>query len=394
MQTFSNSRPSTPPFRHIIVHFEDEQAVFAPQHPEKLSANPLTHNVESADVHHDIDVIQLHSSEFNHLDPPDLISHLAKTVSDIVVLDSWPCGTQPIVWIAPSSELQLNPAMAAIEVLRSEFSDEALDIIFVIEGERGKTSNKYREPQWLRKAWTEIGNFAYCGTVDAVCNVLHHTTQLGDSEMLKTCSKKQRRPWEVKEPRRPDVTGCFSFGKRKAEPVDTIRFYDREKPWYQFTNFFQGVGFFWEPTLEKFRSVEHFFQAMKTTDPAERVKIALAASARNALNIARNSTSMRWYWDQQCLCGDLFKERIMFIALMQKFSVEEPRLRTLLLSTGTCQLSEASRVDSYWGSGDDGKGKNRLGFLLEKVRVAIQREECLARRAYNHFESKFQELWH
>ncbi|KAG0025357.1 hypothetical protein BGZ82_010068 [Podila clonocystis] len=379
-------RPSTPPFRHIIVHIEDGQAVFAPQHPQELSANPLTHNVESAGVRHDTDVIQLHSSEFNHLDPPDLASHLAKSVSDIVVLDSWPCGTQPIVWIAPCSELELNHARAAIEVLRSEFSDEALDIVLVIESERSTRNNKYREPEWLRRAWTEIGYFAYCGTIDAVCSVLHHTTQLGDSERLMTCAQKRRRPWEVKEPSRPNIIRCFSFGKRKAEPVDTIR--------YEFTNFFQGVGFFWEPTLEKFRSVEHFFQAMKTTDPTERVKIALAASARNALSIARNSTSMRWYWEQQCLCGDLFKERIMFMALMQKFSAEEPRLRTLLLSTGTCQLSEASRVDSYWGSGDDGKGKNRLGFLLEKVRVAILREECLARRAYNHFESKFQELWH
>lgn len=77
---------------------------------------------------------------------------------------------------------------------------------------------------------------------------------------------------------------------------------------------------------------------MKTTDPTERVKIALAASARDALGIARNSTGMKWYWEQQCLCGDLFKERVMYMALMQKFSIEEPQLRTLLLSTGTCQL--------------------------------------------------------
>ncbi|KAG0080014.1 hypothetical protein BGZ93_003046, partial [Podila epicladia] len=125
------------------------------------------------------------------------------------------------------------------------------------------------------------------------------------------------------------------------------------------------AGFFWEPTLEKFSTVEHFFQAMKITNPTERVKITLAVSARDAFNIGRNSTGTKCYWEQQCLCGDLFKER-----------------------------NEASCVDSYWGSGDDGKGKNRLGFLLEKVRAAILREECLRRGGYSYFESKFQELWH
>lgn len=73
-------------------------------------------------------------------------------------------------------------------------------------------------------------------------------------------------------------------------------------------------------------------------DPTERIKIAQAASARDALKIARSSTGMKWFWEQQCSCGDLFKERVMFMALMQKFSVNEPRLRMLLLSTGTCQL--------------------------------------------------------
>ncbi|KAF9293740.1 hypothetical protein BGZ74_011575 [Mortierella antarctica] len=367
MHDFWN-RSSIPRFRHIIVHIEDGQTLFSRRHPDALSTNPLTYNVETTGFLGCTDVIQIYSSEFNHLDPADLDSHLAESVSDIVILDSWPSGTQPIVWIAPYSRQECYHAEMIIEMLRREFSDEALDIVLVVESVGGIRS-KHREPEWLRRAWANIGHFAYCGTAKAVFSVLLHATQDGASERPMTHSQGQHRLSAVREPRRPDIVrhgggGC-SFVKHAAEHVDTIRFYDREKPWYEFTNFFQGAGFFWEPSLERFSTVEHFFQAMKTMDPTERVKITLAVSARDAFNIARNSTGTKWYWEQQCLCGDLFKER-----------------------------NEASRVDSYWGSGDNGKGKNRLGFLLEKVRAAILREECLRRQGHGYFESKFQELWH
>ncbi|KAF9427053.1 hypothetical protein BGZ94_005546 [Podila epigama] len=82
----------------------------------------------------------------------------------------------------------------------------------------------------------------------------------------------------------------------------------------------------------------------------------------------------------------------MFLALMRKFSKEEPILRNLLLSTGTCQLAEASPRDSYWGTGNDGKGLNRLGFLLEKARAFILRQE-LEGREHGSFDDMFYEFW-
>ncbi|KAF9217871.1 hypothetical protein BGZ59_008979 [Podila verticillata] len=390
-------RPVIPRFRHIIVHIDNEWAIFTPQTPDALSTNLLANSVEKAAFRDDSHVIQFHSS-FGYLDKKDMALNLAKSVGDTVVLDCWPCGTSPMVWIAPFSKHELDPALTVIRALRCEFPEDALDIVLLHEGVQ-TPRGKFEVPSW-QESWHNSGRFAHCGSPKAVASVLRHVTQsAADSERVMTRAQGQRRLWASKEFMRQDVVryeggSCFHPSRRKGDLVDTIRFYNREKPWYEFTNFFQGAGFSWEPTLERFSTVEHFFQAMKTTDPTERIKITRAASARDALKIARNSMSMKWFWEQQCSCGDLFKERVMFMALMQKFSADEPRLRVLLLSTGTCQLNEVSPVDSFWGSGEDGKGKNRLGFLLERVRTAVLREEFLRRRGLDCYECRFAERWH
>jgi ribA/ribD-fused uncharacterized protein len=61
------------------------------------------------------------------------------------------------------------------------------------------------------------------------------------------------------------------------------------------------------------------------------------------------------------------KEEIMHQALIYKFNAH-PDLAERILSTGQSTLIEDSPVDWYWGIGSDGKGKNRLGVLLMKVR--------------------------
>ncbi|KAG0085583.1 hypothetical protein BGZ93_000610, partial [Podila epicladia] len=232
MHDFWN-RSSIPRIRHIIVYIEDGQTVFSHPHPDEQSTNPLTQEVEITGSHDGTEVIQIYSSEFNHLDPSNLGSHLAESVSNVVVLDSWPSGTHPIVWIAPCSERECCHAEVIIEMLRREFSDDALDIVLVIESD-GVTCSKYRRPEWLQRVWANIGHFAYCGTAEAVFSVLHHVTEDGASERLMSRSQGQRQTLVIKEPRRPDIVGYggggSSVGKIEAEHVDTIRFYDREKP--------------------------------------------------------------------------------------------------------------------------------------------------------------------
>ena len=44
----------------------------------------------------------------------------------------------------------------------------------------------------------------------------------------------------------------------------------------------------------------------------------------------------------------------------------------MLIKTGILVLREKSWWDSYWGTGRDGKGKNRMGYLLSIVRNELQ----------------------
>lgn len=65
------------------------------------------------------------------------------------------------------------------------------------------------------------------------------------------------------------------------------------------------------------------------------------------------------------------KEDVMRRALEAKFT-QHSSLSILLLSTGGRQLQEASPYDNYWGMGNNGKGKNRLGQLLMELRDSIR----------------------
>jgi ribA/ribD-fused uncharacterized protein len=60
----------------------------------------------------------------------------------------------------------------------------------------------------------------------------------------------------------------------------------------------------------------------------------------------------------------------MLHALRCKFA--DPELQVLLLSTGLRTLIENSPHDSYWGCGRDGKGENRLGVILMRVREDLR----------------------
>ncbi|KAF9971994.1 hypothetical protein BGZ73_004942 [Actinomortierella ambigua] len=93
-------------------------------------------------------------------------------------------------------------------------------------------------------------------------------------------------------------------------------------------------------TQERYPTTEHYFQAQKFTDDACRRKVATANSPRDAFQMANN----RWfrdfksYWDDQCRCGAIYKERVMTEGLLYKFSGKKPLARYSLLATGTCHL--------------------------------------------------------
>lgn len=109
-------------------------------------------------------------------------------------------------------------------------------------------------------------------------------------------------------------------------------------------------------------SSEHAFQAAKTLDRNERIKIARASSPGMAKTLGRH-VSLRRDWEET-------KDSIMGEILHIKFS--NPELKDKLLRTGDSRLVEGNTWgDVYWGVCGN-KGKNKLGKLLMKVRESLK----------------------
>lgn len=129
---------------------------------------------------------------------------------------------------------------------------------------------------------------------------------------------------------------------------------------------YQFLSNFWPSEVElegaKYPTVEHAYQAAKTTVPEEREKIRLAASAGAARKLGRKVT-IRPDWEA-------IKVSIMADLLDQKFSGE---LSLKLQATGSEELIEGSWWgDTYWGV-CKGEGQNILGKLLMKIRENLEK---------------------
>ena len=106
-------------------------------------------------------------------------------------------------------------------------------------------------------------------------------------------------------------------------------------------------------------SVEHGFQACKSLSRKDRIRISKLKTAGEAKQAGRK-LKLRGDWEE-------VKEIIMYNYLMQKFKDSE--LRSKLLATGDNILEEGNWWgDTYWGI-CKGKGKNRLGKLLMRLRA-------------------------
>jgi ribA/ribD-fused uncharacterized protein len=110
-------------------------------------------------------------------------------------------------------------------------------------------------------------------------------------------------------------------------------------------------------------TVEHAFQAAKTTDPAKAREIRKAKKPGDAKRLGRK-VRLREDWEQ-------VKDSIMYELLKKKF--KDDSLKRGLLATKDEYLEETNTwKDTYWGV-CDGKGSNKLGHLLMKVRSELQK---------------------
>jgi ribA/ribD-fused uncharacterized protein len=144
-----------------------------------------------------------------------------------------------------------------------------------------------------------------------------------------------------------------------------IYFFNREDKYYQLSNF---AGFGFVLAENKWRTMEHYFQAMKFEGTTQFERILNCGSPKQAKDLGQSrAVPIRQDWDS-------VKEEIMLNGLRAKF--KDPELKGVLLSTGKKELVENSPYDKYWGIGSNGKGKNRLGVLLMQLRAEIKNEKA------------------
>jgi ribA/ribD-fused uncharacterized protein len=115
---------------------------------------------------------------------------------------------------------------------------------------------------------------------------------------------------------------------------------------------------------KEYRSVEHWFQSQKFTNPVLQEEIRLSPTPASAKTMGKKKDiSFRSDWDS-------IREEIMMEGLRAKFH-QNILLYVNLCKTGDMELKEDSSWDSYWGIGKFGNGKNRMGYLLMKLRSEI-----------------------
>ena len=153
------------------------------------------------------------------------------------------------------------------------------------------------------------------------------------------------------------ISSWFGFGFNRTGPV---KFYNREDPYYEFTNFYEVSV---KIDDRDWLTTEHYFQAQKFVGTPLVETIRILSRPREAFDKSRDPRYSHWRRND----WESVKEDVMYKALQAKFSQHE-KLRRLLLGTGDRELIEHSPHDSYWGDGGNGTGKNRLGVLLVRLR--------------------------
>jgi len=143
----------------------------------------------------------------------------------------------------------------------------------------------------------------------------------------------------------------------------SIEFSSKTDTYYEFSNFYLSKMII--DDIE-WKSVEHYFQAQKfPTDKILQDKIKNASSPTVAKKLGRTKTEhFRNDWEE-------VKEQIILVGLRSKFN-QNKELKEMLIKTQNLVLKEKSWWDSYWGTGRNGKGKNRMGYLLSIVRNELQ----------------------
>lgn len=142
----------------------------------------------------------------------------------------------------------------------------------------------------------------------------------------------------------------------------TIKFYKTGDPHGHMSNYKRARFFIYG---RWWGCVEAPYQAQKTFVQSEQDEI-WAAKTSNESRLLGQKVTFRPDWDK-------VKDQVMYECCLAKY-LQHHDLRTQLLATGDEELVEDSPVDSYWGCGKDGSGKNMLGKVLMRIRTELKDE--------------------
>ncbi len=155
------------------------------------------------------------------------------------------------------------------------------------------------------------------------------------------------------------VDGMF-FSRNQSEPIYLSRSDDGDP-----LSSFSPHGFHLDDA--DWPSVEHYYQAMKFEDPAQRETIRCAPSPTAARELAgKHRKAVRKDWKG-------LKDTVMTRGIYIKCRTH-PEVAALLLRSDGRKLVESSQFDYYWGCGRDGRGRNSYGKVLMAVREKLNAE--------------------
>lgn len=162
-------------------------------------------------------------------------------------------------------------------------------------------------------------------------------------------------------------------------PIDNrILYFGRDRERFGFLSHFYAAPVWIDGTI--WPTVEHFYQAQKSADPAYRQAILVASTPGRAKRLAadprapHSQSSHSWFRKNGLLPRSDWHEvklNLMRRADAAKFS-QHPELREMLLGTGDAELIEDSPSEPFWGVGRDGSGLNWAGRVLMEIRERIR----------------------
>jgi ribA/ribD-fused uncharacterized protein len=124
------------------------------------------------------------------------------------------------------------------------------------------------------------------------------------------------------------------------------------------SNFYDGYNVCYRGYA--YKTAEHAFQAAKAKSTIDRDYVALALTPAEAKKRGRH-VELRPDWE-------FAKDRIMYEIVKEKF-LQHGELARKLMATGDEELVEVNTWgDRYWGQDPLGKGQNKLGKILMRVR--------------------------